>query len=172
MKHRKTKFDPALPASFCVCCLSAGISVTHIPYRGQIMPDLIAGRIDYWCPTSTVAIPQIESQTVKALAILTKNRSPNLPALASAHEQGLTNFDAGTWNAFFLPKGTPPVIVQKLHDATVKAMETPSVQERLKEIGAIVVESERRSPEYLQKFVESEIEKWAGPIKANGLSVD
>jgi tripartite-type tricarboxylate transporter receptor subunit TctC len=152
--------------------LSAGINVTHIPYRGQIMPDLIAGRIDYWCPTSTVAIPQIESQTVKALAILTKNRSPNLPALASAHEQGLTNFDAGTWNAFFLPKGTPAAIVQKLHAATVKAMETPSVQQRLKDIAATVMETERRSPEYLQKFVESEIEKWTGPIKASGLSMD
>jgi tripartite-type tricarboxylate transporter receptor subunit TctC len=152
--------------------LSAGIDVTHIPYRGPIMQDLIAGRIDYWCPTITVAIPQIGSQTVKALAILTMNRSPNLPALASAHEQGLTNFEASTWNAFFLPKGTPAAIVQKLNAATVKAMETPSVRQRLKDIGATVVEPERRSPEYLQKFIESEVEKWAGPIKASGLSMD
>ena len=153
--------------------LSAGIvEVTHIPYRGAIMPDLIAGRIDYWCPTSTVAIPQITSQTVKALAILTLNRSPILPRLASAHEQGVTNFAAGTWNAFFLPKNTPAAIVQKLNAATVEAMETPSVQQRLKDIGATVVETERRSPEYLQKFVESEIEKWAVPIKASGLSMD
>jgi tripartite-type tricarboxylate transporter receptor subunit TctC len=145
--------------------LSAGIDVTHIPYRGQIMPDLIAGRIDYWCPTITVALPQIESRTVKALAILTKNRSPNLAALSSAHEQGLANFDAGTWNAFFLPKGTPAAIVQKLHVATVAAMETPSVQQRLNDIGATVVEARRRSPEDLQKFVESEIAKWAGPYQ-------
>jgi tripartite-type tricarboxylate transporter receptor subunit TctC len=152
--------------------LSAGIDVTHIPYRGAIMPDLIAGRIDYWCPTSTVAIPQITSQTVKALAILTMNRSAILPALASAREQGVTNFSAGTWNAFFLPKDTPAAIVQKLNTAALKATETPSVQQRLKEIGATVVETERRSPEYLQKFVESEIEKWAVPIKASGLSMD
>ena len=51
-------------------------------------------------------------------------------------------------------------------------METPSVQQRLKDIGATVVETERRSPEYLQKFVESEIEKWTVPIKASGLSMD
>ena len=51
-------------------------------------------------------------------------------------------------------------------------METPSVQQRLKDIGAIVVEPERRSPEYLQKFVESEIEKWTVPIKASGLSIE
>jgi tripartite-type tricarboxylate transporter receptor subunit TctC len=152
--------------------LALGINVTHVPYRGPIMPDLIAGRIDYWCPTSTVAIPQIENRTVKALAILTKRRSPSLPALASAHEQGLTNFDASTWNAFFLPKGTPAAIVHRLNAATAEAMETPWVQQRLREIGATVVEPERRSPAYLQKFVESEVEKWSGPIKAYGLSID
>jgi tripartite-type tricarboxylate transporter receptor subunit TctC len=152
--------------------LSVGIDVTHIPYRTQIMPDLIAGRLDYWCPTTTVAIPQIGNQTVNALAILTMNRSPNLPDLPTAHEQGLTNFDAATWNAFFLPKGTPAAIVRKLNAATVKAMETPFVQQRLSDIGATIVEPERRSPAYLQKFVESEIAKWAGPIKASGLSMD
>jgi tripartite-type tricarboxylate transporter receptor subunit TctC len=152
--------------------LSVGIDVTHVPYRGPIMPDLIAGRIDYWCPTSTVAIPQLENRTVKALAILTKSRSPSLPGLASAHEQGLANFDASTWNAFFLPKGTPAAIVHRLNAATVEAMETQWVQQRLREIGATVVAPERRSPTYLQKFVESEIEKWPGPIKASGLSMD
>ena len=151
---------------------SAGIEVTHIPYRGAIMPDLIAGRIDYWCPTSTVAIPQIANETVKALAILTMNRSPNLPALATAHEQGVANFAASTWNALFLPKGTPAVIIQKLNAAAIKTVDTPSVQQRLKDIGATVVAPDRRSPEYLQKFVESEIEKWTFPIKASGLSID
>jgi len=151
---------------------AVGIEVTHIPYRGPIMADLIAGRIDYWCPTSTVAIPQLENQTVKALAILTMRRSPNLPGLASAHEQGLSNFEASTWNAFFLPKGTPAAIVHKLNAATVAAMETPSVQRRLRDIGATIVEPGRRSPDYLQTFVVREIEKWAGPIKAGGLSAD
>jgi len=71
-----------------------------------------------------------------------------------------------------LPKGTPPAIIQKLHDATVSTMETPAVQERLKEIGVTVVAPERRSQEYLKKFVENEIEKWAVPIKASGVSMD
>jgi tripartite-type tricarboxylate transporter receptor subunit TctC len=58
-----------------------------------------------------------------------------VPALASAHEQGLANFDASTWLGFFLPKGTPAPIVQKLHDATVAAMNMPAVQQRLKDTG-------------------------------------
>jgi tripartite-type tricarboxylate transporter receptor subunit TctC len=89
--------------------------------------------------------------------------------LASAEEQGLAGFEASTWNAAFLPKGTPRAIVQKLHDATEAAIDSGSVQEQLKNIGASVVTPERRSPEYLAQFVESEIAKWATPIKAAGI---
>jgi tripartite-type tricarboxylate transporter receptor subunit TctC len=151
-----------------------GINVTHVPYRGgpPAIQDLIAGRIDYACFSGTVAIPQIESQTLKALAMLTKDRSPSLPALASAHEQGLTNFHASTWYGIFLPKGTPAPIVHKLHGAVVATMNTPAVQDRLKEIGTDLVAEERRSPDYLGKFVVSEIERWAAVIKSVGLSVD
>ena len=92
-----------------------------------------------------------------------------MPDLPSAHQQGLTDFDVGVWNALFLPKGTPAPIVQKLHDAAVGTMNTPAVQAQLQKFGADFVAPERRSPEYLQKFVESEIEKWAVPIKALGV---
>jgi tripartite-type tricarboxylate transporter receptor subunit TctC len=100
----------------------------HVPYRGggTTMQDLIASRIDYVCPLTTIAIPQIESKAVKAIAIFSKNRLPILPNLASAHEQGLTNFEVYPWYAFFLPKGTPASIVQKLHDATIATMATPA----------------------------------------------
>jgi tripartite-type tricarboxylate transporter receptor subunit TctC len=145
-----------------------GVSIAHIPYRGggSAMQDLIAGRIDYQCPAAELAIPHIQGNSVKAIAILTKNRSPILPNLASAHEQGLANFDAGAWFAFVLPKGTPAAIVQKLHDATVVAMSAPATGERLKEFGSVLVAPDRRSPEYLQKFIQSETEKWAALIKA------
>jgi len=150
-----------------------GINVTHVPYRGggPAMQDLIAGRIDYFCTLSATAKQQIEGKLVKAIAILSRDRSSMLPELASAQEQGL-NFEASTWFGFFLPRGTPEPIIQKLHDATVEAMETPSVQERLKEVGAVTVAPERRSPAYLQKFVASEIEKNAAPIKAAGIAID
>jgi tripartite-type tricarboxylate transporter receptor subunit TctC len=145
-----------------------GVSITHIPYRGggSAMQDLIAGRIDYQCPAAELAIPHIQGNSVKAIAVLTKNRSPTLPNLASAHEQGLANFDAGAWFSFVLPKGTPAAIVQKLHNATVAAMGAPATEERLKEFGSVLVAPDRRSPEYLQKFIQSEIDKWAALIKA------
>jgi tripartite-type tricarboxylate transporter receptor subunit TctC len=96
-----------------------GVRITHVPYRGggSAMQDLIAGRIDYQCPAAELAIPHIQSNSVKAIAILTKNRSPTLPNVASAHEQGVINFDTGAWFAFVLPKGTPATVVQQLHNA-------------------------------------------------------
>jgi tripartite-type tricarboxylate transporter receptor subunit TctC len=151
-----------------------GVEVTHVPYRGSppAMQDLIAGRIDYFCALAAAAMPQISSNSMRAVAILTRNRSPLLPNLASAHEQGLTDFDSYFWSGFFLPKGTPAAIVQKLHAAAVATLNTPSTQERLKEVGVTVVAGDRRSQEYLKRFLNGEIEKWAVTIKASGVSLD
>jgi tripartite-type tricarboxylate transporter receptor subunit TctC len=162
-------------AAHLACVLldaAIGANVTHVPYRGggPAMQDLIAGRIDYQCPLIAIAIQQIEGKTVKAIATLSRNRSPSLPDLASAHEQGLINFDASNWSGFFLPKDTPVAIVKKLHDATIATMNSPDVLMHLKRVGADLVVPERRSPQYLAKFVVSEIDKWAGPIKAAGVS--
>jgi tripartite-type tricarboxylate transporter receptor subunit TctC len=147
-----------------------GVKVTHIPFRTNATQDLIAGRTDYQCMSGAAAVPLIEGKMAKMIATLTRARWSRLPDLESAHEQGLTNFEAYIWYALFLPKGTPQPIVQKLHAAAVQAMETPLVQERLDRAGATVPTPDRRSPEYLQTFVESEIAKWAGPIKAAGLA--
>jgi tripartite-type tricarboxylate transporter receptor subunit TctC len=151
-----------------------GINVTHVPYRGggAVTQDLLARLIDYSCNNAPSATSLMEGNHAKAIAALTKNRSTAVPALASAHEQGLMNFEVDSWLAFFFPKGTPTPIVQKLHDAAVAALDTPVLQTRMKELGVVPVEPERRSPEYLQRFVESQIAKWAGAIKAAGVSAD
>ena len=111
-------------ATHIACALlnsAIGITTTHIPYRGgaPAIQDLIAGRIDYLCIDTPIAIAQIEAHAVKPIAILTRTRSPSLPALATAQEQGLANFEASNWCALFLPKGTPDAIVRRLHDAAV-----------------------------------------------------
>jgi tripartite-type tricarboxylate transporter receptor subunit TctC len=151
-----------------------GVDVTHVPYRGSppAMQDLIAGRIDYFCALAAAAMPQIASDSMRAIAVLTKNRSPLLPDVASAHEQGLADFDSYFWSALFLPKGTAEPIVRQLQEAAVATLDTPTVQARLKEVGVTVVAPDRRTPAYLQQFLGGEIEKWAGTIKASGVSLD
>jgi tripartite-type tricarboxylate transporter receptor subunit TctC len=164
-------------ASHLACALfnsTIGVEVTHIPYRStaQAMQDLLPGRIDYQCVPIAATAPQIEAGLVKAIAILAKDRSPILSKLASAQEQGLADFDVDTWYAIVLPKGAPARIVQKLHAAVVATMDAADVEPKLRELGLQVVAPERRSPEYLAAFALREIEKWAGPIKAAGVSID
>jgi tripartite-type tricarboxylate transporter receptor subunit TctC len=152
--------------------VAMGVNITHVPYRGSALAlqDMIAGRIDYHCLNASAAIPHLEGKTAKAITMTTKERSQTFPTIPTAHEQGLKDFVAENWLAFFFPKGTPGAIVQRLNEAAIEAMTTPAVAAQLKKNGADIVAPERRTPEYLQKFVASEIDKWAGPIKAAGLT--
>ena len=109
---------------------------------------------------------------MKALAILSKTRSPVEPNLPTALEQGL-DVQAYTWNAACsCPRACRPEIVKKLNSAVVQAMNTPAVRDRLQSFGA-----RRLSPTTAPRrnisadFVKSEIAKWAAPIKASGVTV-
>jgi tripartite-type tricarboxylate transporter receptor subunit TctC len=159
----------------CVLLNTAmGTQVTHVPYRGSgpAMQDLIAGRTDFFCEALPTALAQIQTNAVKAIALLTRERATVLPNLPTAQEQGLTHFEAYTWFAFFFPRGTPDAIVRRLQQVTAAATKMPSVRERLERLGATPVAPARTTPEYLVEFVRSEIEKWAAPIKASGASVE
>jgi tripartite-type tricarboxylate transporter receptor subunit TctC len=151
-----------------------GVNVTHVPYRGSAPAanDLIGGQIDYLCGNLGAAAPLIIGKQVKAIAMLSRDRSPLMPDLASAHEQGLTGFDVTTWTAFFLPKGAPRAIVDKLNEVAHATMDTPVIKSRMLDIGVTGVAPERRSPDYLAKFVADEVVRWEGPIKSGGLQVE
>lgn len=99
------------------------------------------------------------------------SKTPALPDVATAMEQGF-DVKAYTWNGFFLPKGTPPAIVEKLNHAMVEAMKTPAIREKLEAGGLRLVSEDRTTPAYLDRFVQDEIAKWAVLIKASGISID
>src|SRR5262245_26150732 len=136
------------------------------------MQDLIGGRIDYICDFIQTALPLVQAGAVKAIAILSPARSPMLPNLPSADEQGLAQFDTANWYGLFLPKDTPSSIVQRLHHAAITALETSSFRDRLHRHGIEIVAPERRSPEYLAKFLKDDIAKWTVPIKVSGITAD
>lgn len=149
------------------------VKVTHVPYRGSApaMQDLQGGRVDYMTEIVSTAFPQIQGNAVKAIAALAPQRIKNLPDLPTAREGGV-NVDAYTWNAIFLPKGTPEAIVKKLHDAAVEAMKTPAVREKLEPLGVTIVAEDRMSAAYLDKFVKDEIVKWGKAIADSGAATD
>src|SRR6201999_2481083 len=130
-----------------------------------------AGRVDYLCDIITTAKPQIDGGNVKAIAVLSDKRSAAVPDVPTAKEQGF-DVNAYTWNAFFLPKGTPDAIVQKLNHAMIETMRTPEIQKRLGEVALKIVTEDRATPAYLDQFVQSEIAKWAKLIKATGITMD
>jgi tripartite-type tricarboxylate transporter receptor subunit TctC len=173
MQYASAGTGSAIHLGCALMNMVTGLDIVHVPYRGAnpAMQDLMGGRVDYLCDIITTAKPQVDAGTVKPIAILTKERSKVLPNVPTAIEQGF-EVEAYTWNAFFLPKGTPEAIVQKLNHATVEAMKTPAVREKLESAGLVFVSDDRTTPDYLAKFVQSEIAKWAAPIKAGGISVD
>jgi tripartite-type tricarboxylate transporter receptor subunit TctC len=151
-----------------------GTNITHVPYRGSALAvqDLIAGRIDFMTDQISTALAQIRGHNVRAIATMGLDRAPGLEELPTADEQGIKGLDCGSWGSFSLPKGTPANIVQSLAKASNTAVETPAVRDRLKALGVVVPAAERRTPEYLAKFVETELARWAVPIKASGVSAD
>jgi len=151
-----------------------GTKITHVPYRGAgpAMQDLIGGRIDYMAEQISTATPQIKSGAVKAYATFGATRGPGLEDIPTAEELGMKGLDCGAWGSFSFPKDTPPAIVNRLATASSDAIDTPAVIDRYKRIGVVVVDKDRRSPEYLTKFVPTEIARWAVPIKASGIVLD
>ena len=154
--------------------VAMGTNITHVPYRGAAlaMQDLMGGRIDYIAEQISTAFPQIQGGMVKGIVTLGLDRAPGLENLPTAQELGLSGLDCGAWGAFSFPKGTPNAIVRRLAKASNDALDTPSVRERFKSIGVTIPAPERRTPEYLAKFVVTEIERWEVPIKASGVTAD
>ncbi len=150
------------------------VTATHVPYRGlgPAMQDLLAGRIDYMCPSITTAMAQIDGHQIQAPAVLGRSRSPRYPAIPTIEELGIAEMDANSWNAIFLPRTTPAPIVARLNGAAIAAMDQPAVQQRIRELGASLPPVEHRTPQYLQSYVESEIKTWGAAVKAAGIAVE
>jgi tripartite-type tricarboxylate transporter receptor subunit TctC len=163
-------------AHVCAALLNSvnGTKVAHVPYRGtaQAMQDLVGGRLDFVCEQISTAVSLIESGNVKAIAVLGPDRAAVLPNMPTAKEQGLADLDCNSWAAVVLPKGTPYAIARRLAQAVNEAVETPSVKKRMEEIGVSIPPPERRTPEYLAKYTQSEIARWGTVLRAAGISAD
>ncbi|HZR68537.1 MAG TPA: tripartite tricarboxylate transporter substrate-binding protein [Burkholderiales bacterium] len=151
-----------------------GVEPTHIPYRGAgpAMQDLIAGRIDYMCDTIQTGAIQAKSGKVKGIAVMATKRSPSIPDLATTGEQGLAGAEVSVWNAFFLPKGAPAPVVRRLNKAMSDMLDSPPIRKRLEDLGLEIVAPERRSPEYLARFLAEEIQRWGAVIRAARIKAD
>jgi tripartite-type tricarboxylate transporter receptor subunit TctC len=160
-----------------VCALlldqAMGLKITHVPYRGSgpAMQDLLGGRIDYICEQISTAVQQIRGGTVKPIATMGLSRSDVLPDLPTAAEQGV-EINCASLSAFEFPKGTPEAIVNRLAEATNKAVALGYVRERFATLGVAVEPPERRTRAYYLKSLPPEVARQAEVMKAGGLSAE
>jgi tripartite-type tricarboxylate transporter receptor subunit TctC len=152
--------------------MAMGVSVTHVPYRGEgpAQQDLIGERVDYMCSTIQTGAALAKQSEVKGIAVMAQHRVKIIPELPTTGEQGLSGIEASVWNAFFLPPGTPVPIVQKLNKAMSDTLDDPVVSKRLEDLGLEIVTPERRTPAFLGKFVPEEVARWTKVVQAAGIS--
>jgi len=147
---------------------SAGISATHIPFRGgaEALTEIIAGRIDfYFCPLGT-ALPQIRQGKVLALAVSSPKRATSLPDVPTTLEAGYPDSDYTFWVGVFAPAKTPAAIIERVHGETLKAMQVERVKARLDELGSDPMDL---SPAPFEALVQKEFASSAALAKAAGL---
>ena len=148
-----------------------GIDMTHVPYKGggPALTATIGGETDITILGAVITVPQIKGGNLKALAVLGKKRTPALPQVPTANEQGLTNFDVSSWVGVLVPAGTPAPIIDKINNAFAQALKNPAVQARMAEQGNEVVAS---SPAQFGVFLNQESAKWAKVIKDNNIQLE
>lgn len=147
---------------------SAGMQAQHVPYRGgpEAITDVLGGRVDfYYCPIST-AIPLIRDGRLLGLAVSTRTRASSLPEIPTSLEAGFPNSDSAIWYGVFAHAKTPREIIERLHAATVKVLQSPAMQQRLAQLA---VDPMPMSPAEFDKLVRDEIAANETVIKAAGI---
>jgi len=145
--------------------------MVHVPYKGAApaLTDVLSGQVTMFFSGMPPAMPHVKSGKLRALAVTTPKRSPAAPDVPTMAEAGVQGFDISNWFGLLAPAGTPPGILDKLHDEAVKALMQPAVKERLAEQGAEVVADSR---EHFGAFIKAEADKYAKLIKVSGAKAD
>jgi tripartite-type tricarboxylate transporter receptor subunit TctC len=151
-----------------------GVKLTAVPFQGTApaMAALLGGQVDLLCDQTTQTIPQIKAGAVKLYGVTTKNRIKALPDAPTLAEQGLKDFEVLVWHGIYAPKGTPKPILEKMNMAVRAALKDPEVVKRMSDLGAEIAPDSKLSPEGLQTWLKSEIDKWGPVIKASGSFAD
>jgi len=154
--------------------LKTGIDIVQIPYKGGAGPAtsaLLAGEVKVGMANLATLLPYVKSGRVRALAVVAAKRSAALPDTPTMLELGFTDLKSGSWQAIYLPRGTPQPIALRLHAAIIKVMADPWVVERLAAAGG----SDAVSSKSLQdcaSFMKTESEFWGKLVKQVGVTAD
>jgi tripartite-type tricarboxylate transporter receptor subunit TctC len=148
--------------------LATGVDMLLVPYKGSSAahPDLLAGRTALYIDTISAIQTQVKAGNVRAVAISTMKRTPALPDLPTADEQGLKGYDANTNGGFLAPAGTPKAIINKLNAEISAALKLPDVRAKLEAAG---VDIQGGTPQDYSALIKSDLAKWSKVVKAAGI---
>jgi tripartite-type tricarboxylate transporter receptor subunit TctC len=152
----------------------AGAKLTHVAYRGTgpAMKDLLGGQIDAMCDSAPNVVPQVLAGTIRALVVAQSTRVTATRDVPSSEEVGLSDFSVVGWNAIVAPPKTPKQIVARANAALNTALADLDVRKKIEDIGAIPPLAEQATPEWMDRFLSEEVEKWGKVIRTAGVSVD
>jgi tripartite-type tricarboxylate transporter receptor subunit TctC len=148
--------------------LTAKIDVVHVAYKGgpQALSDMIGGQIPSSVQTAPSALPSIQGERVRALAVTSLKRISQLPSVPTLDEAALPGFEVNSWYGLCAPAGTPAPILEKVHADLTAVLRMPETQQRLRDM---VVEAAPTSRDEFEQFIRAETTRWARVIKAAGI---
>jgi tripartite-type tricarboxylate transporter receptor subunit TctC len=148
-----------------------GIEATHVPYKGSAPADvdLVGGQIQFMTDTVNSVMSFVRDKRMKMLAVTTAKRMTLFPDVPTLAESGMPGFEVGAWQGVMVPTGTPQAVVDKLNAEIVKALNSPDVRQRLALQGAEPLGS---TPQEYGAYVKKELARWAGVVKATGVTLD
>ena len=151
--------------------LAAGTKAVHVPYKGsaQALSDLVGGQIQLDFDTTSSAMAFIKGGKVKALAVMSPKRTPELPDVPTLAEAGLPGVEMTTWYGLFVTAGTPKDVVNRLYAETMKALQMPDVQKRLTGLGG---EPGNVTQEQFTALVKSDYERFGRLIKEANVKLE
>ena len=147
---------------------ATGIKMNHVPYKGAALytVDLLAGNMDFAQIQIFQAAPYVKAGKLKALGVTSFERSPLLPGVATAQEQGVKGYTSYNWNGVLAPAGTPKAVIDRIHGVLVKALNNPDTRKHMESIG---YEVSGDGPAEYAAFIKTEMEKWAKVARAAGI---
>lgn len=152
--------------------LETGTDILHVPYKGSgpAVADLLGGQVDSMFDNLPSSLPQVKAGKLRVLGVTSPERVPFVPDVPTLAESGLPGFSVQSWFALMAPTGTPADVVEKLNAAVNKSLASEQVRTAYEKAG-FVQPASPNTPATLQKFVDSEIDKWAKVVTSAGLKV-
>ena len=149
----------------------AGIQLSHVPYKGSgpAMQDLLGGQVKVSFAGIPNVLPHVKAGRLRALAVSTPSRSPDLPDVPTVAEAGVPGYQATLWLNLAAPAGTAADIVQRLYAEAAKALQDAELQQSFRSAG---VEASPMNPQELARFMRAEYEKWGKVVRATGATVN